>query len=187
MAACIFDVQFQRREENCCETKWPTCLELFTEGELGGRFVRSEMMNVSASKALILPWCHSVARKHTFAVKVGLESNGKHLEECFGTPHDDIQDNSTPSRVVFLQSLLSWEWLWCVCLFSHVFALADTNTFTNGPDWPLVIRKWSIKSAAAAKKQSFLLIFNETPSDPAAGDGNLCWFLFCFVPFWIPY
>lgn len=30
-------------------------------------------------------------------------------------------------------------------------------------------------------------IFNETPSDPAAGDDNLHRFLFCFVPFWIGY
>lgn len=45
VAACIFDVQFQSLEEKCCETNSsirPTSLELFAEGELGKRLLRTE-------------------------------------------------------------------------------------------------------------------------------------------------
>lgn len=54
------------------------------------------------------------------------------------------------------------------CLVKHLLGSSNANNSTNRPDWPLVIRAPTGKSAAVAKIRLFLFILNECLSATAA-------------------
>lgn len=61
-----------------------------------------------------------------------------------------------------LQTLVRPGWqkrLWLFCLPNRLFAFANANRSTNGPDWPIVIRKSTARLGSQQKNAAFPVYF----------------------------